>query len=418
MSQKGEPPEDLVCPISLLLMTNDPVLAADGVTYERSSIQEWFEKSKTKQCEAKENLKRNPHSKPDQRIVEAGICSPVHGTVIPNLNLVPNISVRNMARDFVQSAYDVNVSTHAAPAQPSPSGKDVDVVASSKIDSSKRKRTEILECCNCSSFKRREKFSNNQWQRGLKHPDKNVFCRRCEEKILIRKQVGRKNEHLCLRMHTKKSRVSDLKYLCTVMPANAKKMTFLPKEMTLDGYTREEWSKPNHENSSAWQTTILKCIIGERKLSDFFAYLTQRKKSVYGTFILSNGTDGLFFVPYYQELTDGKFICKYILGLGLLEEDEDHRVKDAEANETEEDIEGDYISSSVLGSLLVAQRKTDHSLHTVPKGSVKAAQKVKGRPSRPKNTGQSKDWFGPKNMVREEAKKRRSVVFDVEHATL
>ena len=324
---------------------------------------------------------------------------------MPNLNLVPNISVRNMARDFIQSANDMNVVTSSTLASPSGKGK--------------RKRTDLLECCNCSSFKRCEKFSSNQWQRGMKHPDKNVYCRRCEEKILIRKQVGRKNEHLCLRMHTKKSRLSDSKYLCTVIPVNTKKVTFLPKELTLDGYTREEWSKPNHENSSAWQSTIVKCVIGERKMSDFFAYLTQRKKSVYGTFILSDGTDGLFFVPYYQELTNGKFICKYILGLGLMDEDEDHKVKAETTEEVDEEIEEDYIcSSSVLGSLVTAQRKTDHSLHAVPKGSVKAAPKLRASPSRPKNTGRSKDWYRPKNIVKEEAKKRRSVVYDVEHATL
>jgi len=43
-----DPPEDLVCPISLVLMTNDPVVAADGITYERASIEDWFEKSKSK----------------------------------------------------------------------------------------------------------------------------------------------------------------------------------------------------------------------------------------------------------------------------------------------------------------------------------------------------------------------------------
>ena len=75
----NEPPEELVCPISLVLMTNDPVVAADGVTYERSSIEDWFKKSKAK---------------------GGGICSPVHGTELKSLILTPNISVRNMARAF------------------------------------------------------------------------------------------------------------------------------------------------------------------------------------------------------------------------------------------------------------------------------------------------------------------------------
>ena len=74
-----EPPDELVCPISLVLMTNDPVVAADGITYERASIKDWFKKSK-----AKGNI----------------IYSPVHGTKLKNLALTPNISVRNMARAF------------------------------------------------------------------------------------------------------------------------------------------------------------------------------------------------------------------------------------------------------------------------------------------------------------------------------
>ena len=74
-----EPPEDLVCPISLVLMTNDPVLAADGITYERASIEDWFQKSKAK---------------------GSVIHSPVHGTEMESLILIPNISVRNMARAF------------------------------------------------------------------------------------------------------------------------------------------------------------------------------------------------------------------------------------------------------------------------------------------------------------------------------
>jgi len=69
-------PDELVCPISLLLMTNDPVVAADGITYERASIEDWFSKSEDKN----------------------DVNSPVHGTKMPSLTLTPNISVRNMAR--------------------------------------------------------------------------------------------------------------------------------------------------------------------------------------------------------------------------------------------------------------------------------------------------------------------------------
>ena len=94
------PPEELLCPISLVLMTNDPVVAADGITYERESIEDWFTKRKAKIREALGRMKQNPHSESDQRVVDNGVCSPVHGTKIENLVLVPNISLRNMARAY------------------------------------------------------------------------------------------------------------------------------------------------------------------------------------------------------------------------------------------------------------------------------------------------------------------------------
>jgi len=99
-----EPPEELVCPISLHLMTNDPVVAADGITYERASIEDWFKKSKAKISEAEKNLKHNPHSEADQRIVENGVCSPVYGNKLDNLALVPHTGTRNMARSFKEEA--------------------------------------------------------------------------------------------------------------------------------------------------------------------------------------------------------------------------------------------------------------------------------------------------------------------------
>ena len=40
------PPKDYVCPITLELML-DPVVAADGYTYERKAIEEWFENNRT-----------------------------------------------------------------------------------------------------------------------------------------------------------------------------------------------------------------------------------------------------------------------------------------------------------------------------------------------------------------------------------
>ncbi len=100
IQKKNEPPPELVCPIELVLMTEDPVLAADGVTYERRAITNWFESNIAKIKKAEEALKINPFSDSDRRVVENGITSPTLGTKMQNLVLTANINVRNMARDF------------------------------------------------------------------------------------------------------------------------------------------------------------------------------------------------------------------------------------------------------------------------------------------------------------------------------
>ena len=46
------PPSQLVCPLSNVLMTNEPVIAADGNTYELAAIAEWFEKQQNMEVEA------------------------------------------------------------------------------------------------------------------------------------------------------------------------------------------------------------------------------------------------------------------------------------------------------------------------------------------------------------------------------
>ena len=72
-----EPPKELVCPITLELM-EDPVMTADGQTYERSAIEHVFGYTPTN---------RNP-------------ASPATGVVLPSRNLVPNVAIRSLCREF------------------------------------------------------------------------------------------------------------------------------------------------------------------------------------------------------------------------------------------------------------------------------------------------------------------------------
>ncbi len=95
-----EGPSELYCPISHILMINDPVIAADSVTYERASIEAWFQKKESDIRQAYDRLRANPHLVQERTIIENGITSPVYNLTLPNLTLTPNMSIRNMARDF------------------------------------------------------------------------------------------------------------------------------------------------------------------------------------------------------------------------------------------------------------------------------------------------------------------------------
>ncbi|KAL7480954.1 hypothetical protein ACHAW6_006632 [Cyclotella cf. meneghiniana] len=111
-------PSELVCPITHELMTVDPVLAADGVTYERSAIENWFHQQVALLKMAQEQLKSNPHLLREQEIIKFGIRSPLYGTPMSDLFLTPNTSVRKMARahearvsvSFIATSYQTNAS--------------------------------------------------------------------------------------------------------------------------------------------------------------------------------------------------------------------------------------------------------------------------------------------------------------------
>ena len=73
-------PNEYKCPITAALMV-DPVLAVDGMTYERSAIEQWFAVNRG-----------------------GSVKSPVTNQRLKNRNLVPNISLRKLIQDYVTSA--------------------------------------------------------------------------------------------------------------------------------------------------------------------------------------------------------------------------------------------------------------------------------------------------------------------------
>ena len=71
-----EPPDALVCPISMELM-EDPVLAMDGHTYDRSSIEAWLKTGKK--------------------------TSPKTNEALPSTTLYPNHAVKSMVQDYLET---------------------------------------------------------------------------------------------------------------------------------------------------------------------------------------------------------------------------------------------------------------------------------------------------------------------------
>ena len=70
------------CPISHTLMIDDPVVASDGITYERAAIEEWFAKSTAE---------------------SSVVRSPMNNEILTDLTLTSVTSIRAMARAYLQA---------------------------------------------------------------------------------------------------------------------------------------------------------------------------------------------------------------------------------------------------------------------------------------------------------------------------
>ena len=80
MSQEVLIPNGYECPISHRIM-NDPVIAADNQTYERSEIEKWFEKSNK---------------------------SPYTNLELPSKELKPNFALKKAILDFLEKNPTIN----------------------------------------------------------------------------------------------------------------------------------------------------------------------------------------------------------------------------------------------------------------------------------------------------------------------
>lgn len=99
----NEPPAELVCPISHSLMVNNPVIAADGHTYEHAAIDAWFRKQQGEIALAKQQISGGNDSQQARAIIERGVLSPLTHSKLPQLNLTQNHNVRNLARAYARN---------------------------------------------------------------------------------------------------------------------------------------------------------------------------------------------------------------------------------------------------------------------------------------------------------------------------
>lgn len=188
------------------------------------------------------------------------------------------------------------------------------------------------------------------------------------------------------------------------MPNDTTQPKFLPQELTLDGYTRADWSRA--DNMEGWKTTTLKVVLtpDDTGMKGFLKFLNEHQKAAYGTYVLptsrdKNRSDGFLCIPFDQSAISAAaataspheelIFCKYAWGLGL---DKKKKAKEQQQQQLaasaapiaapaspdncpyspSRDPEEDYVSSSLLGSLLRAQHKTDKALGVVPQGSVRS----------------------------------------------
>jgi len=103
-------PDELMCPITTELL-EDPVLAADGITYERSAIEDWFCTQMAIIRIAEEQLRVNPGLRRELEIVRRGITSPMRGITLPNLQLTPNTNLKIMTRAHKEKMNSISPNT-------------------------------------------------------------------------------------------------------------------------------------------------------------------------------------------------------------------------------------------------------------------------------------------------------------------
>jgi hypothetical protein len=89
-------PDSFLCPITQEIL-EDPVCAADGQTYERSALEEWFRRGKRS--------------------------SPLTGAPLEHINVTPNVTLRKAIQDFLEARERAAQEASSGKAFPAPNDR-------------------------------------------------------------------------------------------------------------------------------------------------------------------------------------------------------------------------------------------------------------------------------------------------------
>jgi len=299
-------------------------------------------------------------------------------------------------------------------------------------EKSSRDKNREIKCSSCKRHKPKEKYSSKQQERNKQNKAR-VFCRRCEEKAIIQDKWGPGTAECSITLNISKGKFqsSTIKFLSSLVPwkygrVSRQKIDVLPNDLTFDGYTRDSFgrlSNDDEEQERLWKKAEF-WTTGDG-ISRFLDFLKKERKSAFGSFVLPNGKDGFFVLPYDQrdEPQDpkkrsgknsvSKIVCfKYIIGLDIVgggssKADKHETRASGHYDEEFSNATSQEVQPSMLKQLLSAQSETENCLTQVPKGSVRTVLDAQTIPDLPQQSRGPTDWSRGGTVIVEESDRLR-----------
>jgi len=105
------PPPHLCCPITSDLF-EDPVVAADGETYERNAIERWINDKKKEIRNAQEYIRRHGRNTALQEKIQTGVLSPMGFGRLNNNQLFPNRVLYRLSEEWANACRKAQAAKH------------------------------------------------------------------------------------------------------------------------------------------------------------------------------------------------------------------------------------------------------------------------------------------------------------------